>query len=182
MVAYNNHIEDKEAYAAAIARNIARNAMKTTIKRVNSDPEFAKIFNTIETRADRGDRFFSSLCDQLHKRGKITEKQEAAVKAILAKEEQRRIEARAKDAGSMFIGELKKRSTFTLTLTGYKETDGQYGTSYFHAFKDIDGNVVIYKGTKPLVKVRGETITVVASVKAHIERDGVKQTIIQRPA
>mgnify|MGYP000270542888 CR=1 FL=1 len=44
--------------------------------------------------------------------------------------------------------------------------------------EDIDGNVVIYKGTK----LYEGFVIIKATIKEHGERDGVKQTKIARPA
>jgi hypothetical protein len=54
-----------------------------------------------------------------------------------------------------------------------------YGFSYINICRDADGNVVIYKGTQNWGK--GTEVACMATVKDHAVRDGVKQTIIQRP-
>jgi len=45
--------------------------------------------------------------------------------------------------------------------------------------RDADRNVIVYKGSKAWE--RGQTVACTARVKAHDNRDGVPQTIIQRP-
>jgi hypothetical protein len=57
--------------------------------------------------------------------------------------------------------------------------DGIYGSSYLHICRDNDDNVIIYKGTQHWGN--GAQVTFMAKVKEHGVRDGVKQTIIQRP-
>ena len=55
--------------------------------------------------------------------------------------------------------------------------------------EDADKNVVIYKGNSDVigwnpegpVRSKGDTFTITATVKDHGVRNGVKQTIIQRP-
>jgi hypothetical protein len=55
--------------------------------------------------------------------------------------------------------------------------------------EDADKNVVIYKGTSDAVgwslegqpRGKGDSLTITATVKEHGVREGVKQTIIQRP-
>ena len=56
-----------------------------------------------------------------------------------------------------------------------------YGTNYIHICEDEHKNVVIYKGKSYDFPLKGETATMTAVVKEHGVRDGVKQTVIQRP-
>lgn len=54
--------------------------------------------------------------------------------------------------------------------------------SYLWLCDDANGNRVCYFGSAfGSMPEEGETATVKAAVKAHGERDGVAQTIIQRP-
>jgi hypothetical protein len=46
--------------------------------------------------------------------------------------------------------------------------------------RDTNGNIIIHKGSKPNWE-KGEVVIVKATVKAHNDRNGVKQTIITRP-
>jgi hypothetical protein len=69
-----------------------------------------------------------------------------------------------------------------LTLNHIHQFDGVYGTTYIHILTEGEGNAVVYKGSKKLTGEKGETITFKATIKEHGERDGVKQTILSRPA
>ena len=69
----------------------------------------------------------------------------------------------------------------TLTVMHIIVLDGIYGSNYIHICEDDQQNVVIYKGKAADFPLKGETATIVATVKDHGVRDGVKQTIIQRP-
>lgn len=51
---------------------------------------------------------------------------------------------------------------------------------YVHICRDEAGNTVVYKGKS--IAAKGDTIVVKATIKAHGERDGEKQTVIARPA
>jgi hypothetical protein len=64
-----------------------------------------------------------------------------------------------------------------------------FGTSYIYIMEDANQNTVIYKGTSKAVawtldgafRVKGDTLTITATIKDHGVREGVKQTIIERP-
>jgi hypothetical protein len=49
--------------------------------------------------------------------------------------------------------------------------------------EDADQNVFIYKGTSGALTdcYENDAVSLMATVKDHSEREGVKQTIIQRP-
>jgi hypothetical protein len=74
-----------------------------------------------------------------------------------------------------------QKVTLTLTVVHIVVLDGAYGTNYIHICEDADQNVVIYKGKAIDFPLKGETATVTAVVKEHGVREGVKQTVIQRP-
>ena len=76
---------------------------------------------------------------------------------------------------------MGERRNFELTLNWVKYFEGAFGATYIHGLKDADGNVVIYKGSKCLGE-KGATVKVKATIKDHSEREGVKQTLISRPA
>lgn len=78
-----------------------------------------------------------------------------------------------------------------LRLEFVKGFDGFYGTTWIHVMKDPSGNVVVYKGSKRLTTGpnryldrdlnKGDLVSLRCKVKEHGERDGVKQTVVQRP-
>lgn len=125
------------------------------------------------------------LATDLRDCGNLSDKQTQIVRDALARQEtfvaERKAKFAAQDAGSQHIGTAGKREVFTLTIQWVKYFEGAFGATYIHGLKDAAGNVVIYKGSKCLGE-RGVTLTVKATVKEHGERDGVKQTIISRPA
>ena len=121
--------------------------------------------------------------------GSLTAGQEAAVIRSFEQDAARAIEraakrdeAKAADAAtSAHVGEIGKRQQFDLTVRFVVTLQGQYGTSYINICNDAAGNVIVYKGTRCLGD-KGAAVAVVATVKDHGERDGVRQTIIARPA
>lgn len=83
---------------------------------------------------------------------------------------------------SQHVGNVGERIELVLTVGKVLRFESQnYGwpATYINLCKDASGNAVVYKGSNGWAE--GETIVVKATVKEHGERDGVKQTIIQRP-
>jgi hypothetical protein len=117
--------------------------------------------------------------------GKLTPKQcEAILKGIdarAAKKAEWASEKAALNANRAHIGTVGEKATMTLTTVHIVVLDGMYGTTYIFIMEDAEQNVVIYKGKSDCVPNKGETATLTATVKEHGVRDGVKQTIIQRP-
>lgn len=178
-----DYVENEAAYADAIVRNIARNAMKTTQKRLSSDPEFAKLYAYVERKSNSGSKFFKDMWKAFEQRGRITENQEAAIAKIMREEDAKKAEYAKRDAGSLHVGIVGERREFTLTVQTIMVMESEYfPTSYLHICKDTDGNVLIYKGSKQLATERGAVISFKATIKAHDERMGVKQTKLARPA
>ena len=82
---------------------------------------------------------------------------------------------------SEFVGQVKDRGTFDLTLTFRKGFDTDFGVSFLNTFKDAQGNVFTYWGNSFLDVDVDSTITVKATIKDHREYQGTKQTVINRP-
>lgn len=83
-------------------------------------------------------------------------------------------------AASQHVGTVGERREFRLTVKAVPSFDTQFGTMHVHICADEAGNIVVYKGKS--IASKGETLTLTATVKAHGERDGEKQTVIARPA
>ena len=99
---------------------------------------------------------------------------------------QKKEEARQKMASaSEYVGEIGKREVFDVKefklVTSFPT---EYGTSFLYQFIDNNDNVLIWFTTSPMLDKEYKDITKVkkikATVKNHSERDGVKQTIINR--
>lgn len=82
---------------------------------------------------------------------------------------------------SNWVGQVGKRHSFgKLEISFSKGFHGYYGDTFINVLKDITGNVIVCKGTKKLGN-RGDKVDLTATIKQHGERDGVKQTIVNRP-
>lgn len=113
-----------------------------------------------------------------------------ATAAVIAynREMSRRAEAAHDAANSQYVGEVGDRKVFEATLVALKTWEGNYGTTFFHKFVDATGNVLVWFGSSSLchhgsdeVKV-GEKVTFKATIKAHNDRQSVRQTILTRCA
>jgi hypothetical protein len=101
--------------------------------------------------------------------------------ALLERVLSQRTDRKAADAGSRHVGTVGERRDWTLTLQGRFQYETDYGVTHGHVYRDADDNVVIYKGSTRLDGERGDTVTLKATVKAHTDREGVKQTMLSRP-
>ena len=186
----SNVIENEAAYNAAIRRNIIMNARKT-FERNHAD--HMDIYAFLETgRIEDGhgrlaykEGFVGSLAFAIDTYGKLSPKQVEAVRSSIEKMNARKAEwadkKAALDANRQFIGEVGKKITVKVTVKAVIAIDSFYGTSYINIMEDDAQNVIIYKGTSNNLPAKGDTGTITATVKEHGVRDGVKQTIVQRP-
>lgn len=141
-------------------------------------------------KASYGD-FFLKMNHAIADWGRLSPAQEKAVLAMIEKAKER-VAAReaakeAKAASAQHIGTVGERRDFDLTFKFRTEFDGIYGTTFVYVLEDDAGNVIVYKGSSRLWNAernhpeKGERIKFKATIKAHGERDGIKQTIVSRP-
>lgn len=206
------HIENEAAYIRATKAHIRNNARKGRAKRwlateegrrandfIMGEGEFA---GEIETHYDAcGDRyevsgrhplreaasgeFFGKMFDAILEWGALTDGQTKAVLRMIERAEERierREAAKAeKAAASEWIGEIKQRREFEVKIHHIHHMETQWGYSGIHIMEDAEQNTIIYKGSAAIGK-KGETVRIKATIKSHDERDGIKQTVIARPA
>ena len=186
----SNPIENPGAYAAATKRIIIANARKTWLA---NTPRAHEILDAADAGRDYDNNgnesykegFMGSMAHALDAYGKLTPKQcEAILKGIdarAAKKAEWASEKAALDAKRAHIGAVGQKVTLELTVVHVVVLEGMYGTTYINICEDADQNVVIYKGNSSAIPGKGHTVNVTATVKEHGVRDGVKQTVIQRP-
>ena len=121
--------------------------------------------------------FLRNMAASLAQWGSLTQRQLDSVLSCFASIDR----TESARANSRHIGEVGKKATMVLTVRHIVVIESMYGTNYIHICEDADSNAVIYKGKAQDFPRKGETATVVASIKEHGVREGVKQTIIQRP-
>ena len=125
----------------------------------------------------------SDIVGKLVRYGSISDAQQGFLAKLLAKLDTRAAadaERAAKAAASQHVGVVGDRHRLVLRVRLVRSFESAYGIIWLHVCEDVDGNVVVYKGSKELA-LRGETVTVDATVAEHGEREGVRQTVIKRP-
>ena len=183
------NIENPVAYENAIKRNIIANARKTWLA---NTPRALEILDAVEAgrEYDRGtviykEGFMGSMASALDSFGKLTPKQSEAVLKGIEARAARKAEwddkKAAIDATRAFVGTVGEKITITLKVVHIVELDGSFGTIYINICEDADNNTIIYKGNAKGFPNKDETATITATVKEHGVRNGVKQTVIQRP-
>jgi hypothetical protein len=195
----NEVIEHPVKYAAAIKRNIIANAKKTWSANTPRAEDIEAALEAGRFYDDRGNMsynngFMGAIARAFDSFGKLTPAQCAAVlkgiDARVARKAEWASEKAVLDAKRTHVGTVGQKVTLTLTIAHVVILDSMYGTSYLYICEDVDQNVVIYKGNAAVfvfkadgdgLRGKGDSLTVTATVKEHGVRDGVKQTIIQRP-
>lgn len=204
-----DHIENPGQYIAAAHARIAANRIKgarakwlaesATAQRcidfLCEDGEFAateirdeagyitkRILHPI-VQASVGE-FYGSLYESLRDWGRLTPGQEAACLRLIDRALERRAQRdaliEAKRQTAQHIGTVGERRDFDLVIKFTTEFETQFGYTFVHVCEDAAGNVVVYKGSNQLGQ-KGDAIKVKATIKAHDYRDGIAQTIINRP-
>lgn len=185
-------IDYPEAYAKATHARILANANKTFVR---TYPDFEQIESFLANgripceydarRTTYKDNFVGSLASAYDNYGKLTEKQVLAVRKCIESNNARKAEWTSKkallDASRKHIGTLGEKITFAITCVHVVALDSVYGTTFINICEDAEKNIVIYKGNAIGFPSKGDTATIQCTVKEHGVRDGVKQTIIQRP-
>jgi hypothetical protein len=179
-MAYDPTHEYEHNYHPSIARRRMANAADTKRKNwIATDDRAREIINFVEGYEEEDEGFFPAIKKGIWQFGKPTDNMRNAMVKILDKRVAQAAEWASRDAKCEFVGTVGKRQAFAVAVKHIVTLDGMYGKSYLHICRDSDDNVIIYKGTQYWGK--GAQVTFMAKVKEHGVRDGVKQTIIQRP-
>lgn len=192
-------IENEAAYNAAIKRNILANANKTWRENTERHEEIEAAIEAGRNFNDDGrligytDNFIGAMANAFDKWGKLTEKQSAAIlkgiDARIARRAEWADKQAALDANRQHLGTVGQKITLTLTVKKIISIQGMSfgrydsGITYLYIMEDAEQNVVIYKGNGAAFSTVDEGVEYrfTATVKEHGVRNGVKQTIIQRP-
>lgn len=204
-----NEIENEAAYAAAVKRNIVMNARKTfnewadhvtlwVIENEHRNEFCGKLAESLDKYGKLSLKQVECVeqmmvDDWYRERAKV----------------ERKAQRIAADLDKGHVGEVGKRQDFELTVqhvhTYQRERFGYRGgleTVYIYIMRDAAQNIVVYKGTTEIeqqilwednygafrnryhmgtpVKA-GSIVHMKATVKEHGQREGVAQTIVQRP-
>ncbi len=82
-------------------------------------------------------------------------------------------------ATSKHLGAVGDKIVVTVTVEKVIDIDGQYGVTHLHKMVDGEGNVVTWKASNERLDV-GKTVTLLGTVKAHNEWQGVAETALTR--
>lgn len=180
-MAYNpDHKGAHNYYDAIVARKMANVAMTRQRNWVASDDRAQEIIDFLEGYpAEQDAGFFCAVQYGICRFGRPTDKMRDKMVAILDQRKAQAAEWAERDAKSEWVGTVGERQLFSFNVTIVSSWDGMYGTTYLHICRDADGNIIVYKGSNPWKA--GDKITCMAKVKEHGDREGVKQTVIQRP-
>ena len=186
-------IENEAAYSKAVHTYILANARKTFRKIYEDYASIEEFLSAGRSYDDEGnfkcykENFIGSLASAYATYGKLSEKQVEAVRKCIIANNARKIEwadkKAALDATRQHIGAVGDKVTLILTLKKVISLDSNFGIIGLFIFEDAEQNIVIYKGNSDSVweLAEGAAITLKATIKEHGVRNGVKQTVIQRP-
>jgi len=172
---------DNPRYVAAVARNRRANAATGRRNRwIASDERAQEVIDFLDAYTyETG--FLGKMSQAVSEWGELTEKQYAAVIKIIDDRKAQAAEREANKLKSKHVGTVGQRQAFEAQVVFATYYDTQWGTTYVTGMKSGD-DMIIAKGTSDLSWAKkGDKVEFMAMVKEHDERDGEKQTIINRP-
>jgi len=172
---------DNPRYVAAVARNRRANAATGRRNRwIASDERAQEVIDFLDAYTyETG--FLGKMSQAVSEWGELTEKQYAAVIKIIDDRKAQAAEREANKLKSQHVGTIGQRQAFEAQVVFATYYDTQWGTTYVTGMKSGD-DMIIAKGTSDLSWAKkGDKVEFMAMVKEHDERDGEKQTIINRP-
>ena len=179
-MAYDPTHEYEHSYYPSIeARKLANAAHTKRVNWIATDDRAQEIIDFVSGYSEKDEGFFPAVKKGIWKFGRPTENMRDAMVRILDKRAAQKTEWAIRDGKCEFVGTVGQRQAFTLTVKHVVEMESMYGWTWLHICRDADDNVIIYKGSQDWGN--GSQVTCMAKVKEHGVRDGVKQTIIQRP-
>ena len=179
-------IEHQQAYDRAVKRNILNNATKTWRETTERAGEIEFALNAGRTdEYNYADGFIGSMAKAFDTYGKLTPNQSAAIlkgiDARAARKAEWDSQKAAKNAAKTHVGTVGEKMVLTITTMHVVDIETAFGVIGIFICEDQNGNTIIYKGTAKGFPEKGESAMIMATIKEHGIRDGVKQTIIQRP-
>jgi hypothetical protein len=179
-------IEHQQAYDRAVKRNILDNATKTWRKETERAGEIeTALFAGRASDYGYKDGFIGSMAKAFDTYGKLTPKQSQAVLKGIDAHATRKAEWAAQNAAQnaykTHVGTVGEKMVMTITTVHVVLLETAYGTIGLYICEDANKNTIIYKGTAKGFPNKGESAMIMATIKEHGVREGVKQTIIQRP-
>ena len=133
------------------------------------------------------ENFYHSEVEKVECWGKLSPKQTIVVrnalaraKESLAKKDELEAQWAAEAANRDYVGEVgDKKFVVEGRIDFTTSWSGTYGTTFLTIIRDANDNTIKYKGKS--IGSKGEEIKMIATIKAHEEYKGEKQTIVNRP-
>ena len=173
-------IENEDAYAAAIERNIKANAAKTRRKAFELRERSAEVSDFL-CESSMGTGFIQSMYDALFEWGNLTDGQYAAVLKIIEKRSEQKKQFDALKAKSSYLGTVGDRVEITAEIVAAFSFETNFGTTSGRIMRSGD-DVIVWMGSGDFgYAQKGDRVTFFAKVKKHALRDGEKQTTVTRP-
>lgn len=160
----------KAAHQASVAKREAEEAARVNTFATAHADLIAK-FEQIERPSD----FLSDIISKGRKYGSISEAQAKFANLTADREIARQKENENAD----WVGAIGERIAIEGTIFFTNSFASQFGLVTITGIKDGAGNIYIQKGIS--IGIKGDFISIKATVKEHQLRDGIKQTIITRP-
>lgn len=169
-------------YLAAIERNKRANAATGRRNRwIARDERAQEVIDFLDQYMYEPDGFLSKMANTVYDWGELSEKQYAAVIKIIDERKARAAEREANKLKSQHVGTVGQRQAFEAEVVFATYYDTQWGTTFVTGMKSGD-DIIVAKGTSDLSWAKkGDKVEFMAMVKEHSERDGEKQTIVNRP-
>lgn len=178
-MSYYGYGFNEAAYYRPMQRNFRAAAARKQIAWLAADESRRNLISQLASLSGTND-FYTSLYSAFNEYGTLTEKQEAALVKSFAQRAERREAAKAKfaeaNSGSQYVGVVGERRVFGLTVTFVKDLGGYF----LNSLRDDDGNVFMYFGGK--LSDVGVRLNVKGTIKRHQDYNGIRQTVISRPA
>ena len=179
MAYYPTHEYEHNYHPAIQARKLANAAHTKRLNWIASDDRAQEIIDFLDDYSPEGEGFFSAVKKGIQSFGQPTPNMRNAIVKTLDKRAAQKAEWAERDSKCEFVGTVGERQAFSLKVIIIVELESMYGSSYLHVCRDDNQNIIIYKGSQYWGS--GAEVTCTAKVKDHDVREGVKQTIIQRP-
>lgn len=125
--------------------------------------------------------FLGDMNDAICRFGAPTDGQRAAIIKCIDADKLRQAKWGAEKAKSQHIGTVGERQAFAAKVVFNADYETLYGITYVVGMK-VGDDLIIARGTSALAWAKkGDDVEFMAKIIEHGERDGQKQTIVNRP-
>jgi hypothetical protein len=157
-------------------------SIKSPVVATDSDVEYAKtvlewVENIPDSVTDDSEYLYNIRAIA---RSGIVDKRTNGYAASIVSAYQNYLNKQQAKTTSEYVGTIKQRQLFELTLSQYFSVYGSYGASHKYIFHDAIGNVLVWSASNDQKLNRGSKYLIKGTIKAHSLYKEVKQTHITR--